>query len=49
MSDGKLQFIAREPLSAPLAERERGGEREREREREREERGREKIEGGREI
>ena len=49
MSDGKLQFIAREPLSAPLAEREREEEREREREREREERGREKIEGGREI
>ena len=47
MSDGKLQFIAREPLSALLAERERGGEREGEREgerreREREDRGRER-------
>ena len=35
VSDGKLQFIAREPLSAPLAEREREEEREREREGER--------------
>ena len=47
VSDGKLQFIAREALSAPLAERERR-RRERGREREREERGREKKEGGRE-
>ena len=45
VSDGKLQFIAREALSARLAERE---EEEREREREGERREREREERGRE-
>ena len=48
MSDGKLQFIAREPLSAPLAERERERRREREGEREGERREREREDRGRE-
>ena len=47
VSDGKLQFIAREALSAPLAERERERRR-REREREGERREREREERGRE-
>ena len=49
VSDGKLQFIAREALSAPLAEREREEEeREGERGREKREGERRKREGGRE-
>ena len=43
VSDGKLQFIAREALSAPLAERERRREREREGERRKREGGRERF------
>ena len=48
VSDGKLQFIAREALSAPLAEREEEEEREGERGREKREGERRKREGGRE-